>query len=73
MDATHIRRAGTIVTDIKFQGGLDLHVAESITLQDSDILEVNRYILVHSRRAKPHYRARPNQTTTDNFESLPAF
>jgi len=73
MDATHIRRADTIVTDVKFQGGLDLRVAESVALQNRDILEVNRHILVHSRRAKPHYRARPNQTTTDNFESLPAF
>ncbi|MEE9378358.1 MAG: hypothetical protein V3V33_10020 [Candidatus Lokiarchaeia archaeon] len=78
---THIHRKFSMVSDIQFNSGLDLHVAESVALQDAGVIHVNGYQLIHplklhlryNRIPNPYYRARANESKDDNFESLPIF
>ncbi len=68
-----VRRRKTIVTDIQFDSGVDLHVAETVALHDRGALVVLGYQLIHPRDAKPYYRAWADQRLDNNFESLPDF
>jgi hypothetical protein len=71
--ATNIRRHETVVTDVRFQSGVDLHVQELVNLQDNDVLVVAGYQLIHPRDDAPYYRAWADQLLENNFESLPPF
>lgn len=68
-----IRRDRTVVTDIQFDTGLDLRVAESVALQDVDVIKLVGFQLIHPEDANPYYRARADGDTDNNFESLPPF
>lgn len=68
-----IRRVQKVVTDIRFDTGLELRVEESIALQKSGVLYLVGFNLIEPSNAAPHYRAAPNLVTTDNFENLPEF
>lgn len=70
---TNVRREETIVTDILFDSGVDLHVAETVALQDRGVLVLLGYQLIHPRNANPYYRAWADQRLDNNFESLPDF
>jgi hypothetical protein len=70
---THIRRKKTVVTDILFDSGLDIYVAESVALQDEGALVVRGYQLIHPRNYNSYYRARADDRVDNNFESLPRF
>lgn len=66
-----VRREKTVVTDICFQSGLDLHTSESIALQGEKVIFVYGYQLIHPVNARPYYRAKADQSLSNNFESLP--
>lgn len=70
---TNVQREHTIVTDILFDSGVDLHVAETVALQDRGVLVLLGYQLIHPRNANPYYRAWADQRLDNNFESLPDF
>lgn len=76
---TRIRQTNTVVSDIRFVGGLDLHVAESTALQEVGALRVKgfQFIREYSQRngrvVNAHYRARADDIVENNFESLPRF
>jgi hypothetical protein len=68
-----IRRAETIITDVQFTSGLDLRISEAVMLQDAGVIHVEGLQLIHPSGGNPYFRSPPNQTTADNFESLPEF
>lgn len=71
--ATNVRRAQTVVTDIRFDTGLELTVPEAVALQDAGAIVVTGTQLIHPRNARPYFRAFPDGTTENNFENLPTF
>jgi len=68
-----IRRENSVVTEIPFTNGLDLTVADSISLQDDGALYVMGLQLIHPVNAHPYYRAKADGETENNFENLPEF
>jgi hypothetical protein len=70
---TNVRRAETVVTDIRFSTGLDLRVSEAVLLQDAGALVVRGVQLIHPRDADPYFRAFADATVENNFENLPQF
>ncbi len=73
MYPTHVHREKTVVKDIRFRGGLELHTSEAIALQDNGVLVVVGYQLIHPRNYNPYYRAHADRYIDNNFESLPKF
>lgn len=68
-----IRRAETIITDVQFTTGLDLRISEAVKLQEAGVLHLEGLQLIHPDNANPYFRSPPNESTSDNFESLPPF
>ncbi|MQA14609.1 MAG: hypothetical protein GEV09_10675 [Pseudonocardiaceae bacterium] len=68
-----IRRAETVVTDIRFGTGLELTVPEAVLLQDVGVLVLPGLQLIHPSDGAPYYRAAPDSSTENNFENLPRF
>lgn len=68
-----IRRERTVITEIRFDTGLEMKTADTIRLQDAGVLILPRLQLIHPSNANPYYRAAPNDTEADNFENLPGF
>ena len=68
-----IRRQETIITDIRFDTGLEMVTADTIMLQDAGALILPNLQLIHPVNANPYYRSPPNATEEDNFENLPEF
>ena len=73
LDPQGIRRAETVITDVRFTTGLDLRVSEAVMLQDAGVLHLEGLQLIHPSNADPYFRSAPNDTTLDNFENLPEF
>ena len=73
LEPVAIRRKDTIVTEIQFSTGLDLTVSETVALQEAGALIVRGYQLIHPKNANSYYRALADDTTENNFESLPLF
>lgn len=71
--ATNVRRARTVVTDIRFDTGLELTVPEAVALQDAGAIVVAGTQLIHPRNSRPYFRSFPDGTTENNFENLPPF
>ena len=70
---SEIRREDSIVTRIKFDNGLELNTADAVALQDAAGIYLEGFQLIHPRDGNPYFRAPANETTADNFESLPEF
>ncbi len=70
---TAIRRSKTVVTEIQFSSGLDLRVPEAVLLQDAGAIVVRGFQLIHPKNAFPYFRAKPDDSTDNNFEKLPRF
>jgi hypothetical protein len=70
---TAIRRSKTVVTAIRFSTGLDLRVSEAVRLQDAGAIVVRGFQLIHPKNAFPYFRAKPDDSTDNNFEKLPKF
>jgi hypothetical protein len=70
---TAIRRSKTVVTEIEFSSGLDLRVPEAVLLQDAGAIVVRGFQLIHPKNAFPYFRAKPDDSTDNNFEKLPKF
>ncbi len=70
---TAIRRSKTVVTEIEFSSGLDLRVPEAVLLQDAGAIVVRGFQLIHPKNAFPYFRAKPDDSTDNNFEKLPEF
>ena len=70
---TAIRRANTVVTDIRFSTGLELRVPEAVGLQDGAAIVLEGLQLIHPSNARPYFRAPADESTENNFESLPRF
>ncbi|MBN2175456.1 MAG: hypothetical protein JW731_15100 [Bacteroidales bacterium] len=73
MHPVAIHREKTIVTGIRFGTGLELQASETIMLQDAGVLILPNMQLIHPSNARPYYRAPADDTTENNFESLPEF
>lgn len=70
---TGIRRQETVVTEIRFSTGLDLRVPEAVALQDAGAIVLSGFQLIHPSNAHPYFRAVADDSTDNNFESLPDF
>jgi hypothetical protein len=70
---TNVRRQDTVVTDIRFSSGVDLHVPEAVMLQDAGTLVVRGVQLIHPVDAEPYFRAPADASIENNFENLPPF
>ena len=70
---THIRREATIVKRIKFENGLELNTEDAVTLQDKAGIYLEGLQLIKPTNGNAYFRSPPNNTTDDNFESLPEF
>jgi hypothetical protein len=68
-----IRRAETVITDIRFTTGLELSVPEAVMLQDAGALVLPGLQLIHPSNASPYFRSNPDESTDNNFEDLPPF
>jgi hypothetical protein len=68
-----IRRAETIITDVRFTTGLDLRISEAVMLQEAGVVHLMGLQLIHPTNANPYFRSPANQSTADNFENLPEF
>jgi hypothetical protein len=68
-----IRRAKTIITDVQFTTGLDMHISEAVLLQEAGVLHLRGLQLIRPKNAHPYFRSAPNESTDDNFENLPDF
>jgi hypothetical protein len=68
-----IRRAKTVITDVRFTTGLELRVSEAVTLQDAGVIHLEGLQLIRPSNGNPYFRSPPNDSTADNFESLPGF
>jgi len=73
LEANHIRRYDTVVTDIRFESGVDFQVDETAALQNTHVLYVAGYQLIQPNNATPYYRVRADNSLDNNFESLPLF
>jgi hypothetical protein len=73
LSAQAIRRRKTIVTEIQFSTGVDLKVRDSIMLQDAGALIVRGLQLIHPKNYNAYYRTFADDSTENNFESLPSF
>jgi hypothetical protein len=68
-----IRRAETVITDVRFTTGLELTVPEAVTLQDAGALVLPGLQLIHPSNASPYFRSQPDESTDNNFETMPLF
>lgn len=74
---THIHRVDTVVVDVRFNTGLELHVSESTALQDERALRPIRSVHIHAYKKQDgtqvnaHYRAYPGPEI--DFEERPEF
>jgi len=68
-----IRRAETIITDVRFATGLDLRISEAVMLQEAGMVHLKGLQLIHPSSGNPYFRSPPNESTDDNFENLPLF
>ena len=68
-----IRRAETVITDIRFTTGLELTVAEAVMLQDAGALVLPGLQLIHPSNASPYFRSKPDDSADNNLESMPLF
>lgn len=73
MHPVAIRRERTVITEIRFDTGLELKTSDTIRLQDAGALILPNLQLIHPSNANPYYRSAPNDTEADNFENLPEF
>jgi hypothetical protein len=70
---TQIQRKKTIITRIKFSSGLELNTQDAVSLQDKAGIYLKGLQLIHPKDGNPYFRAPANETTEDNFESLPEY
>ena len=68
-----VRRRKTMVTDLKFESGIDLRVEEAIALQSRRVLSVVGCQLIRPAGKRPYYRDVPDDDPGDNLERLPTF
>ncbi len=68
-----IRRAKTVVTDVRFTTGLELTVPEAVMLQESGVLVLRDLQLIRPSNASPYFRSKPDDFRDNNVESLPSF
>lgn len=68
-----VRRRKTMITDLKFDSGIDLTVEETIALQSRRVLTVVGCQLIRPAGKRPYYRDVPDDDPTDNLEGLPPF
>jgi len=73
LDPTGIRRRRTVITDVRFTTGLDLHIPEAVALQDNHVVRLEGLQLIHPRDDNPYFRAPPDGSVDNNFEELPPF
>ncbi|GEM_PF-2124535 len=73
MHPVAIHREDTIITDIRFNTGLELKTSETILLQDAGALILPNLQLIHPSNGNPYYRSKADDTTENNFENLPEF
>lgn len=70
---SRIRRKKTIIQEFEFGNGARVLVPDAVALQDTAVIVLRGYQLIHPRNSKPYFRAPTNSTTDDNLETLPAF
>ncbi|MEL6986204.1 MAG: DUF3892 domain-containing protein [Bacteroidota bacterium] len=68
-----IRREDTIITDIRFNTGLELKTSDTIMLQRAGVLVLPNLQLIDPVNGNPYYRAKADDSLENNFESLPEF
>jgi len=68
-----IHREETVITDIRFDTGLELKTEEVVMLQDAGVVILPNLQLIHPSSANPYYRAEADDSIANNFESLPEF
>ncbi|MFN8424240.1 MAG: hypothetical protein U0470_12975 [Anaerolineae bacterium] len=68
-----VRRRKTMITDLKFDSGIDLTVEETIALQSRRVLTVVGCQLIRPAGKRPYYRDVPDDDPADNLEGLPPF
>jgi hypothetical protein len=73
LEPTNIRRQKTVITDVRFTTGLDLHIPEAVALQDNRVVRLKGLQLIHPRDANPYFRSPPDSSLENNFEELPPF
>jgi hypothetical protein len=73
LEASAIRRSRTVVTHVRFSPGpeLTMTIPQAVALQDARVIQVRYYQLIHPRDGNPYFRAPPDDTIENNFESLP--
>ncbi len=65
-----IHRVDTVVEEIMFDNGLKLKVKDAVALQDAGATYLKGYQLIHPSDGDPYFRAKADDTTENNFESL---
>lgn len=73
LEPTNTRRSDTIVTDIKFESGVDFSVAEIIALDDERIIRLPGYQIIDPKGANVYVRSAPDKRKQNNLEELPTF
>jgi hypothetical protein len=68
-----IHQGPVAVEEIEFENGLRLKVRDAISLQDAAAIVVTGYQLIHPRGYSAYYRAKPDSSQDNNFESLPEY
>ncbi len=68
-----IRRAETVITELRFTTGLELTVPEAVMLQDAGALVLPGLQLIHPSNASPYFRSKPDDSTDNNLEGMPLF
>jgi hypothetical protein len=68
-----IKRENSIITNIRFSTGLELKTKETVFLQNSGVVILPNLQLIHTKNGGSYYRAKADNTTENNFESLPTF
>ncbi|MEO8083571.1 MAG: DUF3892 domain-containing protein [Ardenticatenales bacterium] len=68
-----VRRERTMITDLKFDTGLDLTIEEAIALQTRRVLAVVGCQLIRPAGKRPYFRDVPDDDPGDNLEALPTF
>lgn len=73
MHPVAIHREATIITEIRFDTGVELDTLDTIRLQDSGALILPNLQLIHPSNGRPYYRAPADDSIANNFESLPEY
>jgi hypothetical protein len=73
LEVTAVRRKNCVITDLQFDTGLSLTVAEAVALQQHRVIQVAGRQLVRPKLKRPYFRDVPDGNPDDNLDQLPLF